>query len=127
MSAPGADWVLADRRYVDALKDVALAARAVRDGWSQAGWEEFCEALDRLSAVERSERVAVDRRRLEALERLYELVRLRRAAEEAFAEAQAEALPYVGCLDEEIKRTLKAIDELRDKDCARGGEEAVER
>ncbi|WP_029422131.1 hypothetical protein [Alicyclobacillus macrosporangiidus] len=120
-----AGMVLVSRRYLDALRDVAVEAKAIRNGWSQAGWEDFCEALDTLDVVELSGKVVADKRRIEALERLYELVKRRRSAERAFdeageagdAEAQVVALPYVDYFDREIEKTLTAIDATRKVEC----------
>ncbi|MCL6548992.1 MAG: hypothetical protein K6T30_08785 [Alicyclobacillus sp.] len=120
-SAIETDLVLVERRYFDALRDVVTEARVVRDGWSQVGWEEFCEALDRLAMVEREKKMApVDAQRMVALERLYRLIKGRREAERAFdeagedddAEMQAAVLPYIDYFDEEIARCLREIEGL---------------
>lgn len=120
-----ADLVLVERRYLDALRDVTAEARVIRDGWSQTGWEEFCEALDRLATVEREKKMAlVDARKLAALERLYKLVKGRRDAERAFyesgedgdAEMQAAVLPYIDYFDKEIEQCMREIE-----DSAQGG------
>lgn len=52
-ASDGREWELVERAKIDRLRDVAAEAKAIRDGYSETRWEEFCEAVDALEAMER--------------------------------------------------------------------------
>lgn len=41
-----AGFTVVKRKELDLLRDVAAAAKAIREGYSDIRWEEFCEAID---------------------------------------------------------------------------------